>query len=100
MQEAVISVSGLSHSFGDGAARKTVLDGVSIDFFPGEIVIVMGPSGAGKTTLLTLVGALRSIQLGSVRVGAPNCAMHRPGSCGTCAAVLASSSRTTTWWRR
>jgi putative ABC transport system ATP-binding protein len=69
MQEALISVSGLNHSFGDGAARKTVLEGISIDFFPGEIVIVMGPSGAGKTTLLTLVGALRSVQSGSVKVG-------------------------------
>jgi putative ABC transport system ATP-binding protein len=69
MKDALISVSGLSHSFGDGAARKTVLDDISVDFFPGEIVIVMGPSGAGKTTLLTLVGALRSVQSGSVKVG-------------------------------
>ncbi len=69
MRDALISVSGLSHSFGDGSAGKTVLNDISIDFFPGEIVIVMGPSGAGKTTLLTLIGALRSVQHGSIRVG-------------------------------
>jgi len=79
MQEAVISVSGLSHAFGDGAARKTVLDGINIDFFAGEIVIVMGPSGAGKTTLLTLVGALRSVQHGSVRVGGTELRDASPG---------------------
>jgi len=27
-----------------------------------------GPSGSGKTTLLTLIGALRSVQEGSVRL--------------------------------
>lgn len=79
MQEALISVSDLSHSFGDGAARKTVLAGISVDFFPGEIVIVMGPSGAGKTTLLTLIGALRSIQSGSVRVGGVELRDASPG---------------------
>jgi putative ABC transport system ATP-binding protein len=68
MPEPLISVAGLSHAFGDGATKKTVLEGVSANFYPGEIVIVMGPSGAGKTTLLSLVGALRSVQTGSVNV--------------------------------
>ena len=31
-------------------------------------MIVSGPSGSGKTTLLTLIGALRSVQEGSVRI--------------------------------
>ncbi len=35
---------------------------------PGEIVLLTGPSGSGKTTLLTLLGALRSVQEGSLRV--------------------------------
>ncbi len=68
MPEPLISVNGLSHAFGDGATKKTVLEGVGVNFYPGEIVIVMGPSGAGKTTLLSLVGALRSVQTGSVSV--------------------------------
>lgn len=67
--EPLISVSGLSHAYGEGQARRVVLRDVSLDFYPGEIVIIMGPSGAGKTTLLTLAGALRSPQSGSVRVG-------------------------------
>ena len=66
--EPVISVEGLGHTFGRGAAARMVLQNVSVHFYAGEIVIVMGPSGAGKTTLLTLVGALRSPQSGSVRV--------------------------------
>ncbi len=66
--EPLISVSDLSHVFGIGAAARTVLNHVSVDFYPGEITIVMGPSGAGKTTLLTLAGALRAVQDGSIRV--------------------------------
>ncbi len=66
--DPLISVSDLSHTFGEGAAARTVLNHVSVDFYPGEITIVMGPSGAGKTTLLTLAGALRSVQTGSIRV--------------------------------
>ena len=34
----------------------------------GEILILTGPSGSGKTTLLTLMGALRAVQSGSVRI--------------------------------
>lgn len=41
---------------------------VSAELRAGEIVIVTGPSGGGKTTLLTLIGALRGVQQGSVRI--------------------------------
>jgi putative ABC transport system ATP-binding protein len=67
--EPFIAIHDLSHAFGTGALRKAVLQGVSVDFYPGEIVIIMGPSGSGKTTLLTLAGALRTVQQGSIRVG-------------------------------
>ncbi|MEM5787092.1 MAG: ATP-binding cassette domain-containing protein, partial [Syntrophobacteraceae bacterium] len=63
-----IAIQDLYHAFGRGELRKEVLQGVSIDFYPGEVVIIMGPSGSGKTTLLTLAGALRTVQQGSVRV--------------------------------
>ena len=41
---------------------------MNLDFYAGEIVIIMGPSGTGKTTLLSLTGTLRSVQTGSVKV--------------------------------
>jgi putative ABC transport system ATP-binding protein len=56
----------LSHVFGEGATRKQVLFDVDLTVNRGEIVILMGPSGCGKTTMLTLIGALRSVQSGSV----------------------------------
>jgi putative ABC transport system ATP-binding protein len=64
----VIELRNLSHAFGDGSTRKTVLNDVSLELNPGELVILTGPSGSGKSTLLTLVGALRSVQSGHCRV--------------------------------
>jgi putative ABC transport system ATP-binding protein len=41
---------------------------ISLEIHAGEIVIMTGPSGSGKTTLLTLVGGLRSVQSGSLKI--------------------------------
>jgi putative ABC transport system ATP-binding protein len=64
--EPAVRVRGLSHSFGLAENRKRVLHENNLELLPGEIIIMTGPSGSGKTTLLTLVGALRSVQEGSV----------------------------------
>jgi putative ABC transport system ATP-binding protein len=66
--DPIISVRDLSHAFGDGVLQKVVLHQVSVDFYPGEIVIITGPSGSGKTTFLTLVGAMRTVQSGRLEV--------------------------------
>ena len=63
-----VVVSHLDHWFGEGEARKQALHDVNLAIGRGELVILMGPSGSGKTTLLTLVGCLREVQAGSVRL--------------------------------
>lgn len=63
-----ISVRGLCDFYGSGELSKQVLFDNELDLARGEIVIMTGPSGSGKTTLLTLLGALCSVQRGSVRV--------------------------------
>ncbi|MEM7588408.1 MAG: ATP-binding cassette domain-containing protein, partial [Acidobacteriota bacterium] len=60
----VVRVRQVCHDFG----TTRVLHDVDLDLFPGEIVLMTGPSGSGKTTLLTLIGALRSLQRGSIFV--------------------------------
>lgn len=67
MQPAV-QVQNVTYRYGKGDAIRPVLQGVDLSIAPGEIVLLTGPSGGGKTTLLTLVGALRAVQQGSVRV--------------------------------
>src|SRR5262249_52354282 len=63
-----IEIRGVNHYFGEGEARNQVLFDNTIEITPGEIVIMTGPSGSGKTTLLTLIGGLRTLQEGSIRV--------------------------------
>jgi putative ABC transport system ATP-binding protein len=66
--EVLVEVTNVHHAYGDGALRREVLSGISARILAQEIVIVTGPSGSGKTTLLTLVGALRRLQSGSIRL--------------------------------
>lgn len=55
-----------------GIDDASVLQGVSLDVRPGELVAVMGRNGAGKSTLLDLVAGLRRPTGGSVSIrGAP-----------------------------
>jgi putative ABC transport system ATP-binding protein len=63
-----IAAEGVSYFYGKGALKKQILFDVSAEVAAGEIVILTGPSGSGKTTLLTLIGALRSAQVGSVKI--------------------------------
>jgi putative ABC transport system ATP-binding protein len=66
--EPVISLKHVNHWFGSGDARKHALKDITLDIYPGEIVICTGPSGSGKTTLLTMLGGLRSCMDGSLRI--------------------------------
>jgi putative ABC transport system ATP-binding protein len=66
--EAGVAIRGLNHWFGAGENKKHCLIDNTLTLMPGELVVMTGPSGSGKTTLLTLVGALRTVQDGSLRV--------------------------------
>jgi putative ABC transport system ATP-binding protein len=63
-----IVVTRLDHAFGVGEARKQVLFGIDLTVARGSLTVLMGPSGSGKTTLLSLMGCLRAVQSGSVRL--------------------------------
>ena len=66
--EPQVLARGVNHFFGTGDNRKQGLFDNNLTLMPGEIVIMTGPSGSGKTTLLTLIGALRTLQEGSLQV--------------------------------
>lgn len=55
----------ISHSFGN----RRVLDSVSIEVHPGEVVGLLGPNGAGKTTTFYCVVGLLRPEGGQVLLG-------------------------------
>ena len=63
-----VQIRHLNYSFGQGNLQKQVLFDVDLDLPKGQMVILTGPSGSGKTTLLSLIGGLRTIQDGSLKV--------------------------------
>lgn len=68
MLQPLISLKHVNHWFGTGEERKHALKDISLDIYPGQLVICTGPSGSGKTTLLTMLGGLRSCQDGSLNI--------------------------------
>lgn len=72
IEKPLISVRGLKHRYAEGDGVKEVLHGIDVDFYQGEIVIIMGPSGSGKSTLLKLIGAQLTLQEGEIIIGDEN----------------------------
>ena len=58
----MLSVEALETGYG----RLRVLDGVSVEAHPGEIVTLLGSNGAGKSTLLKAVAGLLPVWKGRV----------------------------------
>lgn len=60
----MLSLSRVSKRFGS----TPVLDGVSFDIAPGEIVGLLGPNGSGKTTTIRLVNGVIEPASGQIRL--------------------------------
>ncbi len=54
----ILSARGLTKTYQMGEVSVYALRGVNIDFFAGELVVLLGPSGSGKSTLLNILGGL------------------------------------------
>lgn len=67
-QKKMIEIKNLHKSFND----KKVIDGINLDIYEGEVVVLLGPSGCGKSTLLRTINGLETIQGGKILLDGVN----------------------------
>ncbi|MCC6140195.1 MAG: ABC transporter ATP-binding protein [Nitrospira sp.] len=65
---AAVSLRGIVKSFGTGDTKVTVLRGIDLDIYLGEILLLVGESGGGKTTLLSAIAGILDIDDGAIDV--------------------------------
>ena len=63
----VFDIKGLTKLYRMGEVEVRALQGVDLDLFESEFVVLLGPSGSGKSTLLNIVGGLDRPTEGTVR---------------------------------
>ena len=56
--EAVFHIHAVTKIYQVGEVEVRALNGVDLDLFKGEFVVLLGPSGSGKSTLLNILGGL------------------------------------------
>ena len=72
--DPIIKLVDIRKSYQMGDMTQHVLQGVSLDIYPGEYVCIMGPSGCGKSTLLNVLGCLDQPTSGDYFIGGQNVA--------------------------
>jgi putative ABC transport system ATP-binding protein len=63
----VFRARGLEKTYHMGEVEVLALQGVDLDLFEREFVVILGPSGSGKSTLLNILGGLDAPTGGEVR---------------------------------
>ncbi len=63
-----VSVRNVRKVFRSQGSTVAALDDLSIDVFPGELVVLLGPSGCGKTTLLRSIAGLEIPDSGEITI--------------------------------
>jgi putative ABC transport system ATP-binding protein len=65
--ETVFRARGLTKTYRMGEVEVEALRGIDLEFYRGELVVLLGPSGSGKSTLLNILGGLDVPTRGEVR---------------------------------
>ena len=79
-QAIAVQVRGLVKSFGSGETEVTVLKGIDLDVYFGELLLLVGESGGGKTTLLSAIAGILDIDAGDLDVLGSSLTNMSPGT--------------------
>ena len=64
MSAPILTLDGINKAFGDIQA----LSDISLNLFPNELLVILGPTGAGKTTLLRTIAGLEEPERGYLKL--------------------------------
>lgn len=53
-----VNCKGITKSYGSGTEVVRALNGIDLDVYPGELMMLVGPSGCGKTTLISILAGI------------------------------------------
>ncbi len=65
-KKPLIEIKNVTKDFHVKTQEIRVLRGISLNIYPGELVVILGPSGSGKSTLLNLILGLEPPSTGEV----------------------------------
>ena len=63
-EEPLIRLVGVSKSFG----KNVILNNIDLDIYPGEALVIIGPSGTGKSTILRIIAGLLPCDRGRIYI--------------------------------
>ncbi|MDA8792731.1 ABC transporter ATP-binding protein [Bacteriovoracaceae bacterium] len=66
MQKPILEARNITKTYQMGEVTVHALKNLSIEFYPGEFVVLLGHSGSGKSTLLNILGGLDKATSGEV----------------------------------
>ena len=87
MNSPIIQAQGVRLSYGS----KTVLAGLDLEVFPGEVMGLVGPNGSGKSTFLRIAAGTLRPQQGWVLLNGSEVALLRPRERAKLVAVVQQS---------
>lgn len=53
-----VHCKGVTKTYGSGNSAVTALNGIDVEIYPGEMMMLVGPSGSGKTTLISIMAGI------------------------------------------
>ena len=65
----LLSARDLCKTYGEGSVVTKAVDGVDLDIYEGEMLVIIGNSGSGKSTLLNLIGGMDTPDAGEIIIG-------------------------------